>query len=824
MDSHRWEQIQTLFHDAIERPEHERQAFLERACNGDPELMAEVLLMLQADHRGTSPLDRGLPDLAHQMLAACLEIDPAKEFGPYRLTRVLGEGGMGVVWLAERRDAGNLVAIKFLPHAGLSPARRDRFAREIKTLAKLKHPYIARLYDAGALEGGTPWFAMEYVEGIPLGDYLRQKQLPVEARLKLFRAICTAVHYAHGQEIIHRDLKPSNILVEYDGTPRLLDFGIARELHLPDDSRDLTRPALRFFSRDYAAPEWVRDGAVGFQTDVYSLGVILNEMIKEPRSSDLDVLCCKAMHQDPDERYASVEALIRDVDHYLKNEPLEARPDSWTYSFGKFVARHRWPVAAASLTFAFIAGLTVFFTLRLAAERDRANHETAIATATNRFLADDLLARTDPFRGDNAKESFVRVVKEASPHIDQQFRSEPLVAARLHQTLGRSFDNRSDFPQARREYDRAAQLFLQAEGPLSEDAISVHLARAQMEARSYEKGSMALAKSLLAGAESTIPRIRTPSPDLEIWLLTTRGVIALAANDARSANQNFAAALSKAQSSSVDEDRRRRIKQWLAFSYTHLVMGARAEALLRELIDEFSRATGPESPDTLKARMNLAQSLYGQGKYSEAIEEDNRIYPILARKLGEDNETTLSLLGSRAASEGSLGMYDEAIRDDLAVYRIAVKKQGPVSLYSIGMLSDAAVSQCQAGRYAEGEANARKAHQEAIQAYGPRAGLTGGTSYGLAICLIGRNRLDEASELLSSIDIQATTQMGGDARVAASIALAQGEIAARRGNYTLAKHYADIAAPDFDRPGAAPTDVRSLAELRKTIEAHRVAK
>ena len=131
---------------------------------------------------------------------------------------------MGVVWLAEREDAGNLVAIKFLPHAGLSPARRERFAREIKTLGKLTHPYIARFYDAGTLADGTPWFVMEYVDGVPFTGYCRTQKRPIEEQLRLFRMVCEAVQYAHGQEIIHRDLKPSNILVERDGTPRLLDF------------------------------------------------------------------------------------------------------------------------------------------------------------------------------------------------------------------------------------------------------------------------------------------------------------------------------------------------------------------------------------------------------------------------------------------------------------------------------------------------------------------------------------------------------------------------------------------------------------------------
>ncbi|SPE25761.1 Serine/threonine-protein kinase pkn3 (fragment) [Candidatus Sulfopaludibacter sp. SbA3] len=191
-----------------------------------------------------------------RLVGAPIESSAIEEFGPYRLQRILGEGGMGVVWLARREDTNTLVAIKFLPHAGLSPARRERFAREIKTLARLKHPYVARLYDAGTLPDGTPWFAMEYVEGIHFTAYCRSR--PVEERLRLFRMVCEAVQYLHGQEIIHRDLKPTNILVESDGTPRLLDFGVARELQDVDEPAALTRPGLRFLSPAYAAPEWMR--------------------------------------------------------------------------------------------------------------------------------------------------------------------------------------------------------------------------------------------------------------------------------------------------------------------------------------------------------------------------------------------------------------------------------------------------------------------------------------------------------------------------------------------------------------------------------------
>ena len=188
MESPRWTRMQEIFHEAVARPSAERRAFLESACVDDPSLIEEVLSMLTEDDTGDSFLDRALPEIAYEMVGT--DLPPSQEFGPYRLKRILGEGGMGVVWLAERADVGNLVAIKFLPHAGLSPARRERFLQETRTLARLTHPFIARLYDAGALADGTPWFVMEYVDGIPLNRYLDEHPAPIEDRLRLFRKVC----------------------------------------------------------------------------------------------------------------------------------------------------------------------------------------------------------------------------------------------------------------------------------------------------------------------------------------------------------------------------------------------------------------------------------------------------------------------------------------------------------------------------------------------------------------------------------------------------------------------------------------------------------
>src|SRR5881392_3166529 len=218
MNAARWEQIQALFHEVADLPDPAQRASLEAQCAEDPTLMTEVLSLLEQDARGDSLLDRDAAHVAAEVLDE--GIPPAlldQTFGPYRLKQALGQGGMGVVYLAEREDLGSVAAIKILRDAWLSPDRRERFASEQRTLAQLNHPAIARLYDADTLPDGTPWIAMELVEGRPITAYARERTLGIRARLALFREVCEAVRYAHGRAILHRDLKPSNLLVRDDG-------------------------------------------------------------------------------------------------------------------------------------------------------------------------------------------------------------------------------------------------------------------------------------------------------------------------------------------------------------------------------------------------------------------------------------------------------------------------------------------------------------------------------------------------------------------------------------------------------------------------------
>jgi len=860
MDTNRWTQIQGLFHEAADLPKDEQRGYLASACGDDDVLLADVLALLEEDARSSSLLDRDVAYVAHHILND-KPPQPAsfREFGHYKIKHMLGEGGMGVVYLAEREDLGSLVAIKLLRDAWLSPARRERFAIEQRTLAQLNHPSIARLYDAGILADGTPWFVMEYVEGLPLAEYCRERDCSIDQRLRLFHAVCEAVLYAHQQAVIHRDLKPSNILVKNDGSVRLLDFGIAKQIDGADAAADQTRTALRLMTPAYASPEQIRGERVGIQTDVYSLGVILYELLAErlpfdlssstpaeaetliartePQKpstpvkgridretgatawADLDVICLTAMHKDAQRRYRSVEALIRDVDHYLSGEPLEARPDTFRYRMGKFVTRNRRPATAATLAFAAVVALVIFFVLRLKTERDNANRQTAIAASINQFLSEDLLGRSNPLQSGKASESLVDAVVQASPNIDRQFQREPQVAARLHQTIARSLDSRTNYPVARSEYDRAAALFHQIDGLLSQDAIIVQLQRASMEARSYEAGSLPAAKKILSDQETLLAKIARPRADLSVWLLSARGMIALIGNDAKSAVQNFQAAQDAAQKlPSFDQRTQLDLKQRLVFAYIRFGDPAKAEQLARELIAEYSDVAGPESPNVLRVRLNLAQALMNQSKFADAVQEVNKIYPSFVTMLGEDHELTMQLLATRAQSEGSLGDWDGTIRDDLTIYRIASQKQGPLSFFPIATLSDASLAQCRAGRLAEGVANARKAAEDSQKAFGERAGLTDGIRFGLADCLIDLGKLDEASALLQKVDAKAVTQLSGDPNWIANLDLALGEIAFRRGDYAAARKYVQSAAPVFTRPDAEPYQKNALEVLTAAIE------
>ena len=825
MESSRWEQIQSVFHSVADLPEQERRPAVENACAGDPALIADVMALLEADARGTPVFDRNLGDLARQALDSHFPGSHFDELGPYEITEFLGEGGMGVVYLARRRDLGSLVAIKLLRDAWLSPARRERFSVEQKTLAQLNHPGIARLYDAGILNDGTPWFAMEYVKGVPLTEYCCIHKCSIRERLRLFREVCEAVQYAHGHAIIHRDLKPSNILVTAEGTVKLLDFGIAKQLEDVTQQTEKTQTLLRLMTPGYAAPEQILGERIGTYTDIYSLGVILYELLtgnlpfdlskltpgelenlvvhSDPLKpsdaarqtgnhgpsddgtlsranwNDLDVLCITAMHRDVPRRYQSAEALIRDIDHYQKDEPLEARADSARYRAGKFIRRNRRPILAASLMFAIIAGLVIFFMVRLTKARNDAQAETARTQRVERFMLN--LFEGGDQEAAPSSQLLVATLLDRGTRQAAELNSDPQTQRDLYETLGSMYQELGD-------YKKAEQLLLLAldkvKAAPDQDASRTAFAMVQLgllkgdqaqyqSAEQLVQQGLDLARSRLPAndltvldAEATLGRVLSQAGSFEKAIPILEQVV-----DAKPSGEEGSYVLRKALSAlgvaeyyaghyetakSIDLraialDRRllgkshpRRGTDLMNLGTAEAALGddAAAESHYREGIAINDAWYGPDHPDTATMKAILANVLMKEGKDAQAETLLKQTLAMQEKAYGQTHDRvalTLDLLGRIALkggdSEAAQADFNRALEIDRSLL-------GDDSLRTAIVKVDLADAYIRQGKYAEADAILRPAVKVIVTLF-PATDIHVGTaesSWGRALLHLKRYR------------------------------------------------------------------------------------
>jgi hypothetical protein len=396
--------------------------------------------------------------------------------GPYRLERRIGAGGMGSVWLARRADGlfERAVALK-LPHRGMFGADlAERMSRERSILATLEHPHIARLYDAGLTADGQPFLALEYVEGLPIDEYCRANHLALEPRLRLFLQVADAVAAAHARLIVHRDLKPANIMVTREGYVRLLDFGIAKLLdQAAEPASGLTQLSMHALTPDYASPEQILGQPVTIAADVYSLGVVLHELLtgarpyKLERNSrgaledaileaepvrpsateapqaralrgDLDTIVLKALHKKPEDRYPTVNAFADDIRRHLGGLPVLAQPDSAWYRTSRFVRRNRLAVGASVVVALALVGAAVAATvgfLHARSAEQRALAEAATSREVARFLV-DLFKISDPGEARGNTVTAREMLDRAALRIDAELASSPSVRAELQHTIG----------------------------------------------------------------------------------------------------------------------------------------------------------------------------------------------------------------------------------------------------------------------------------------------------------------------------------------------------------------------------------------------------
>jgi len=685
----RWRQVGDIFSLAIELPDDERLAFVEKACGHDPLLLAEVRDLLSASAAAGDFLESFDADLASQLIKEGGGGGREDErIGPFRIERELGRGGMGVVYLA-RRDDGQFeqrVALKLIKRGMDSEAVLRRFMLERQILARLQHPNIARLHDGGIAENGQSYFAMEYVEGAPLTRYCDANQLGINRRLELFCQVCRAVGYAHQNLVVHRDLKPSNMLVTDDGRLKLLDFGIAKLLQDDAEGLTATHTGDRPMTPQYASPEQMQGGNITTATDVYALGAVLFELLCgrrlygrerdgglrsersiQPSSAlsrpmdgageaatdldeiakrrdstvprlrrrlagDLDRITSKALAEEPSHRYRSAEALLNDIERYLNGMPVEATGVSRTYRLKKFVRRNAVTVTAST---AVILALAVGMGAATWQARAKAA-EAARAEQISSFLI-DLFVASDPDESRRSDLTARELLEAGVARVDTGLVGQPDLQAEILGTVGSVYMKMGLYTESEKVYRRALLVQEQLSG----------------------KNSLAYAK----GITEVVTALRGQSRFSEASELL-RDAVSIFRNLGSDRSAEFALILYDLASLESEE----------SGNYPE------AERLLLEAIDILeAHYKGPHT-DIARGYTLLGFARYSGGDYAgsaEAYEKGVEMWTLL---VGERHRSTAKAMSTMATSLIKLDRTDEAeklLRRALAIRRQVLGPEHP---------------------------------------------------------------------------------------------------------------------------------------------------
>ncbi len=647
-----WRRLEVLFAEAAALPPPEHGAFARRACAGDDDLRARLLRLLAAEARGGGFLERAIHGGA---IAVSRELDEAnlgRRIGPYRLTRILGRGGTSVVYMAERDDAQYraTVAVKLL-HPGLgSAAMLERLREERQILAQLSHPNLARLLDGGTTGDGEPYFVMEYVDGVALLEFAESRSLSLDARLGLFLSVCGAVSHAHQNLVIHCDLKPGNVLVTAEGVPKLLDFGIARLLGPRSAGGDPPgSPAgpAAMLTPAYASPEQIRGRPLTTAADIYSLGVLLYELLTTRRPygldaavgareagdrilltdpsppslagglplrlaarlrGDLDAIVLRAMHKDPAQRYTSAADLASDVERHRRGYPVAARPARLGHRAGRFLRRHRVGAALTAAALLLVAASLV----AVAAQARRARQEGDRAQRIAAMLVEMFEV------AESAGDLTVRQLLDHGAERLGPLEGQPETQAMLMGTLAGLYELRGHLPEAAGLYERL---------------VALHRRRGAGDA-------------VVAGAVYDLARA-----------LSRQGEYGRAAELFGEALELRRRALGR------DDPAVAASLNALALALHEVGRIAEAERLYREALDLDLRIYGPAHGHTTKVRANLALLLHDTGRSDEAESIYRSLLAALESRRGseEDNERAEVLDGLGLALTAQ-GKHAEAVR------------------------------------------------------------------------------------------------------------------------------------------------------------------
>ncbi len=734
----RWEQVSELFDAALKRDPADRDRFLSGVCGQDAALREEIESLLSA-HARSDPLST--PAVAIEIAP---EPRPLETIGPYRLIRKIGEGGMGQVWLAEQTEPlSRQVALKLIRSEAFDDALLRRFRSERQSLALMDHPAIAKVFDAGATAGGQPYFVMEYVSGESITAYCDHKKLSIRERLELFLKVCEGVQHAHQKAIIHRDLKPANILVvEVDGkpAPRLIDFGLAKVV-VPWAAGESASTAAWGIAGTpgYISPEQAAGGDIDTRTDVYSLGVILYQLLtgslpfdteksgKQPLDEslrqlreedppspsarlgtdkklaalaaplraiesrhlasllhgDLDCISLKALERDRARRYGTPSELAADITRYLNHEPVEARPASARYRLLKYARRHRMAVGVAASLVILLTGFAIVEAVqlrRITEERDRSARERDRANRIADFMT-GMFKVPDPSEARGNQVTAREILDRASTQIETGLAKDPEMQAQLMYVMGKTYQGLGLYRESEAIFRDTLEIQQRALGPNSREAAKTlnDLGTSLMFDGAYAEAEKAHRQALEILQRTAGPQ----SVD------TAKALNNLASALVREGHFTEAGDLYR-QSLDIQEKllgpRDPAILSPMSnLGVVEFDLGnyAEAERLDRETIALRRQISGPDHPETLKTMNNLATLFDHEGRLAEAEQLDREVLDARRRVLGPDHPDTLRSMFNLARIMTLEGQLQEAEKLDRTLLGARQRTLGPENVATL---------------------------------------------------------------------------------------------------------------------------------------------
>ncbi len=831
----RWQQIQSLFEQVVDAPPAEQAARLASACGGDGELLRSVESLLASDRSAEDPLMHVISEAAESLLVEHQDRLIGTRVGNYRIVSILGHGGMSTVYRGERDDAKyqQTVAIKVLHHALMHPRLRSRLHSERHILATLAHPSIARLIDSGEFEDGTPYLVMEHVDGESIDAYCDSRTLFVRERLELFVRVCAAVQYAHRNLVVHRDIKAANILVTSDGTPKLLDFGIAKLL-APESMTHtvpVTRLQERILTPENAAPEQVLGRSITTATDIYALGVLLYQLLtgrspfrltsysqlqleraicmddpmrpsqivlakfdaetdadrsrlsdrrglsplrlRARLSGDLDAIIAMAMRKEPDRRYPSVEALADDISRHLLGKPVLARQGDWRYNAAKFMRRHLLAlsvVAAAFLGLALIAGVTLWQNHRIETAREATAQERDRAQQVSAFLV-DVFSQADPFTAQGHDATAKDLLDRGAAKIGSQ-NLQPEVRAQLLESIGLAYRRQGLSERAIPLFEQAVDIRRQ-EKPL--DTHRTAAALANLAQAHTDAGHLVSAEAYLQQALEMSRKGDQPSSTETADILVQYAQFELSAkSDPERSATLFKEALGIYRSILGGQHLKvAATLSGLAGDASWMGDFAAAEQYERQAIEIYRATVSRNYPDHAVALANLGYILTERGEYTEAEQLLKEALEIERSVFGENNVRVIQAeahLGDLYARRGDIARAIEATQGAVAAARQGL---GPDHYLTGYYLNSLAAQYLTAGNVPAAESAAREALAVYARSLPPQHLYVASMKLTLGEILLRRGALAAAeAELRSSLDIN-TALAGADnwrtARSAASL-------------------------------------------------------